>query len=445
MLDPRTAAAESSTVASEAAPNARRYYLLALLTLLNLLLVLDKIVLSILIEPIRAEFGLSDGQLGALMGLVYAIFMGAAGLPLGMLADRMNRRNLAAICVAGWSAMTLACAAAQNLWHLLLARIGVGVGEAGGGPTSMSMIADSFEPRRRATAMAVFATGTQLAALVNLTFATQIAHNYGWRMTLVAAALPGFALALLLVFTVREPARGMADRSRGTEPAPPLRETLAYIWQQRSLRHLLAGATLCYVVIAGMGSWHFSFLVRSHNLHLHEVGPIIGIGIAALGLTSNLISGTLSDFLGARDERYRTLLIGFGALATLFIGCWSILTESANGALAGVVIFAAAVVFWFPTVAALSQSLVTLRMRSTVAGLLFVLSNLIGYGIGPILIGTVSDLLAPAFGEHSLRYAMLGVLMLVAWAAVHFFLASRDLRKNLSSALDALPRSESQG
>ena len=434
MSNSNSAAADRSDAAPAEVSAARRYYLLALLTLLNLLLVLDKIVLSVLIEPIRAEFGLSDGQLGALMGLVYAIFMGVAGLPLGMLADRMNRRNLAAICVSAWSAMTLACAAAQNMWHLLLARIGVGVGEAGGGPVALSMIADSFEPRRRATAMAVFATGTQLAALINLTFATQIAHAYGWRMTLVAAALPGFALALLLVLTAHEPVRGIADRKRSADQAPPLRETLGHIWRQRSLRHLLIGATLCYVVVAGMGSWHFSFLVRSHDLHLHEVGPVIGIGIAVLGMTSNLISGTLSDFLGSRDERNRTRLIGCAAVATLGIGTWSVLTTNPNAALVGVVVFAAAVLFWFPTVAALSQSLVAPRMRATVAGLLFVLSNLVGYGIGPILVGTISDLLAPALGEHSLRYAMMCVLSLTAWAAVHFFLAGRDLRTNLSTA-----------
>jgi MFS family permease len=299
------------------------------------------------------------------------------------------------------------------------------------------MIADTFEPRRRATAMAVFATGTQLAALVNLTFATQIAHNYGWRMTLVAAALPGFALALLLVTTVREPQRGLADRARASESASPLKETLAYVWQQRSLRHLLIGATLCYIVVAGMGSWHFSFLVRSHELHLHEVGPIIGLGIAALGIASNLSSGILSDFLGTRDERYRTRLIGTAALITLGIGSWSILTRNPHGALAGVVVFAVAVMFWFPTVAALTQGLVGPRMRSTIAGLLFLLSNLIGYGIGPLLIGGLSDVLAPTFGEHSLRYAMIAVLGLLGWAAVHFFLSGRDLRKNLATALAA--------
>jgi len=416
----------------------RRYYLLLLLALLNVLLVLDKIVLSVLIEPIRAEFGLSDVQLGALMGLVYAIFMGSAGLPLGVLADRSNRRNLAAISVAAWSAMTMACAGAQNLWHLILARIGVGIGEAGGGPAAVSMIADSFEPRRRATAMSVFASGTQVAALVNLTFATYIAHVYGWRMALIAVAVPGFVLALLLVFTTREPERGRADASRKAQPAPPLRKTLAYIWQQRSLRHLLIGATLCYVVVAGMGSWHFTFLVRSHGLKLHEVGPMLGVGIAALGIFANVSSGALSDYLGARDDRYRTWLISIGALAALAIGSWSTLTRSSNGALAGVVVFAATVMFWFPTVAALSQSLVEVRMRSTIAGLLFLLSNLIGYGIGPLLIGALSDVLAPRFQEESLRMAMLCLLGLIGWGALHFFLASRELKSNLSIAKQEL-------
>lgn len=414
---------------------ARRYYLLFLLALLNVLLVLDKIVLSVLIEPIRAEFGLSDGQLGALMGLVYAIFMGTAGLPLGMLADRTNRRNLAAICVAGWSAMTLACAAAQNMWHLILARIGVGIGEAGGGPAAVSMIADTFEPRRRATAMAVFASGTQVAALVNLTYATYIAHLYGWRMALVAVAVPGFVLALLMVLTTREPARGLADvRGPGKEAAPTLRETITYIWRQRSLRHLLVGATLCYIVVAGMGSWHFTFLIRSHGMRLHEVGPVLGLGIAGLGILSNMFSGALSDYLGARDERYRTWLISAGAVFALAIGCWSILTNYPNGALVGVVAFAATVMFWFPTVAALTQSLVEVRMRSTIAGLLFLLSNLIGYGIGPLLVGALSDVLLPSFGSESLRVAMLSLLSLFALGALHFLLASRDLRANLEGA-----------
>jgi MFS family permease len=318
---------------------------------------------------------------------------------------------------------------------LILARIGVGIGEAGGGPAAVSMIADTFEPRRRATAMAVFASGTQVAALVNLTYATYVAHVYGWRMALVAVAVPGFVLALLIVLTTREPARGLADvRRSGAQAAPPLRETISYIWRQRSLRHLLLGATLCYIVVAGMGSWHFTFLIRSHGLRLHEVGPVLGLGIAGLGILSNMFSGALSDYLGARDERYRTWLISAGAVFALAIGCWSILTNSPNAALVGVVAFAATVMFWFPTVAALTQSLVEVRMRSTIAGLLFLLSNLVGYGIGPLLIGALSDALLPSFGSESLRVAMLSLLSLFALGALHFLLASRDLRANLEGA-----------
>lgn len=410
----------------------RRWYLLGLLTSLNCLLVLDKIVLSILIEPIRAEFGLSDSQLGAVMGLVYAVFMGVAGLPMGMLADRISRRVLAAACVAAWSAMTLVCAAAQNLWQLVAGRIGVGIGEAGGGPASVSMLADAFDSQRRATAMAVFATGTQLAALVNLTLATQINHAHGWRLTLVAAALPGFFVAALLLFTAPEPRRGQSERQASNAPAPPTRESLRAFWAQRSLRQLMFGATLCYVVIAGMGSWHFSFLIRSHSLKLHEIGPYLGVGIAVVGLLANVGAGVLSDQLGAHDERWRTRALAIGAVLSMVIGCGSLVTTSPTFAIALVIAFASTVMFWFPTVAALSQSLVEVRARSTVAGLLFLLSNLIGYGLGPFVVGALSDLLAPRLGADSLRYAMLSLLLLIGWAGVHFLLAERSLRTDLA-------------
>jgi predicted MFS family arabinose efflux permease len=391
--------------------------------------VLDKIVLTVLIEPIRKEFDLSDSQIGALMGFVYAISMGAAALPMGILADRINRRNLAATCLAAWSAMTALCAIAQNGFQLLLGRIGVGIGEAGGGPAAISMIADTFERRRRATAMAIFATGTQIAALINLTLVTHIEHTLGWRAALIAVAAPGLLVALLLRVTIREPSRGAADKSAQSGARSSIRETLDVVWRQHSLRHLLLGATLSYIVVAGMGSWHFSFLVRSHGLVLHEIGPWLGVGIAVCGFASNLTAGVLSDHLGARDERFRAWLIAASSLATSVIGAWSVLTLNSTEALIGVIIFAATV--WFPTVAALVQSLVEPRMRSTIAGVLFLLSNLIGYGLGPIAVGALGDALSPTFGPNALRYAMFATLSLAVWAAMHFFQAGRKLREEL--------------
>lgn len=408
-----------------------RFYLLGLLTTLNCLLVLDKIVLSILIEPIRAEFGLSDTQLGALMGLVYAVFMGTAGLPMGMLADRMSRKLLASICLAAWSAMTLVTAAAQNLWHLIACRIGVGIGEAGGGPASISMLADAFDSRRRATAMSIFATGTQLAALLNLTVVTQVSHVLGWRMALVVTAVPGFVVAALLHWTTREPVRAGTER-RSPIPEPlPLRAALGRIWEQRSLRHLLAATALCYIVVAGMGSWHFSFLVRIHSLSLHEIGPILGIGMALMGVVSNVGAGVLSDRLGAHDERWRTRALSIGAAMIAAIGYGSLLTPVPRMAVALVILFGASVVFWFPTVASLSQDLVEPRLRSTVAGVLFLLANLVGYGLGPLLVGALSDLFAARQGEEALRYALVIVLSLLVWASLHFLRAGRCLRADL--------------
>lgn len=422
-----------------------RGYILALLLLLNILLVLDKIVLNTLVEPIRQEFGLSDTQIGAVMGLVYAIFMGIAGLPLGMLADRTNRRNLVAACLAAWSLMTAACGMAQNLTQLILARIGVGIGEAGGGPGALSIIADLFEPKRRARAMAVFGMGTQLAALVNLTIMTQVTHHWGWRVTLFAASVPGILLSLTMLFSMKEPQRGGSDGISARQKAPPLGETLRFIAGQKSLVHLLIGATLSYVIIGGMGSWHFTFLVRSHGLKLHEVGPLLGLSIAVLGVIANLSSGFLSDLFGARDERYRAWLIAGGAAAAVAVGAFSLLASTAFGALASVAAFAAIGTFWFAATAAMIQGLVEVRMRSTLAGLLFLLSNLIGYGLGPMLIGAVSDVLRPQFGEDALRYAMLMVVAVNGWAALHFALAAPSLKRDIEKARGADGRSVEGG
>jgi len=349
-----------------------------------------------------------------------------------MLADRISRRLLAAVCLVAWSAMTLLTASAQNLWHLIACRIGVGVGEAGGGPASISLLAEAFDSRRRATAMSVFATGTQLAALLNLTVVTQISHAYGWRMALVATAVPGFIIAALLQWTTRDPQRGRAEQA-SVHPAPlPLRAALRLIWQQQSLRHLLAATALCYIVVAGMGSWHFSFLVRIHSLELHEIGPLLGVGMALVGVVSNVGAGVLSDRLGAHDERWRTRSLAMGAALIAVIGYASLLTPDPRVAVVLVIVFGASVVFWFPTVAALSQSLVEARVRSTVAGMLFLLANLVGYGLGPLLIGGLSDMLAAGHGRESLRYALATVLSLLVWASLHFLLAGRSLRADLA-------------
>jgi predicted MFS family arabinose efflux permease len=412
----------------------RRNYSLFLLLMLNTLLLLDKIVFVILLEPIKHEFALSDVQLGVLTGLVYALLMGICGLPFGIYADRTNRRNLAAGCLAFWSALTALCGLAQNFWQLLLARTGVGIGEAGGGPAALSIIADLFEHKKRATAMAIFALGSPLAALINLTVGTHLSHSYGWRATLLAASIPGIVLALVLLFTMREPVRGASDHKARARQAAPLRETLAFIGQQKALLHLLTAVLLSYVTLAGASSWTFSFLVRSHHVKLNEVGAQLGVAIFVAGIAGNYLSGILADFLGQRDERWRLWIIGGGALLSVLLGFGWIWSEGWTATLLLVACFAAASTFWFAPAVGLCLSLVEIRMRATISGILFLIANMIGYGLGPILVGKMSDLFAPAFGADSLRMALSCIVMVNLGAALHFFLAGRAVRANLARA-----------
>jgi predicted MFS family arabinose efflux permease len=414
-----------------------RWYFLFLLMTLNLMLIWDKVILTTLFEPIRREFNVSDSELGIIGGTVYAIFMGVAGLPLGILADRVNRRNLAAGCLLFWSAATAACGMAQNLPQLVMARLCVGVGEAGGGPSAISIIADLFERRRRATAMALFMFGASLAGLTNLTVTSAVSHDHGWRAALLVASVPGVVIALLLLLTVREPARGLSDHIVAPPKAPPLRETLRFIASQRSLMLVLLGSTLSYVTIAGMSSWTFSFIVRVHGVALKEIAFPLGIGFVCGGLIGNSLGGWLVDRMAQRDERWRLWIIAIGALCSVAVGATSVLVEDIRLFIVLTAAFAGLSIFWFGSASSLSQSLVEVRMRSTVGGIFFLLSNMVGYGLGPVIVGALSDMLQPSFGEQSLRYAMFGMVFVNCTAALAFYLASRTLRGDLTRAADA--------
>lgn len=407
---------------------------LGLLYLLNTLLVLDKIIFTILLEPIKNEFRLNDMQLGLLAGTVYALCMGLASLPLGIAADRLSRRGLAASCLAIWSAMTAVCGLAQTFVTLLLGRIGVGLGEAGGGPAALSIISDLYAHRRRATAMAIFSLGTPTAALINLTVNAQIAHAFGWRATLLIAAAPGLVLALVLWLCMAEPKRGTADQRAVAAKAPPLLETVRFIWSQKSLVHLLIGAMIAYIVLAGVSSWNFSYLVRIHNANLHEIGPYLGLGISSAGLIGLYLTGRLADFLAERDERWRCWIMAITILGSVGFGFIVFTTPSLWMAIACTAGLAACATLWLAPGYALTQSLVGVRMRGTIAAIVFLIANLVGYGIGPLAVGVLSDLFAGAGAANSLQIAILCVLTANFWAASHFLMAARCVRDDLGRA-----------
>lgn len=411
----------------------RAGWTLFLLYLLNTLLVLDKIVFTVLLEPIKREFGLSDFSLGLLTGAGYAVCLGIASLPLGLLVDRGNRRNIAAVCLAFWSGMTALCGMATSFPTLLAARLGVGLGEAGGGPASLSMIADLFEHRRRATAMAIFSLGSPTAALINLTINTQVAHAYGWRAALLANSVPGLLLALALWLMIREPERETSVSSASVEKNG-LRATYAYIARTRSLRLVLGGGAIAYTVVAGMSAFNFSFLVRVHHIDLHTMGPVLGIAIAAAGMFGLFFSGRFADLLAQRDERWRVWIMALTTFASIPFGLGAFLSSSVGVSIACTAGLAATVTLWLAPGYALSQSLAPERMRGTIGAILFLLANVFGFGLGPPLIGLLSDFYARIGVAEPLGTALITGLGANALAGMLFLFAARHLRTDLVAA-----------
>jgi MFS family permease len=420
---------------------ARSHYTLLILTLAYSCNAFDRGILGILLEPIRKEYGLTDSELGLLSGLAFAIFYSISSLPLGILADRVNRRNLMAICLAVWSGMTAVCASTRSLLQLLLARIGVGFSEAGGGPAAMSMIADLYPPERRATAISIFYLASPVGAFLSFAAGGAIAARYGWRSAFLLAGLPGLVLAIIMFLTIKEPIRGRSDHATGQAPgqAPQLSTAamFRFFWSQRSLAYVVIGMTVQIFVLSGVSSWIASFFVRDHGYGIGRIGPILGIIIGGSSLVGTLAGGLIVDRLARRDERWRcwTLAIASGMTAPVLIATFVL-----PGRYASLGAFACATLFnsvWYGPGFGLCQSLVGARMRGTIAAVMYFCSNLIGYGLGIQSIGLLSDFFAHHLGNQALRGAMLVVSTADILAALFFLLAAPRLQQDLSRAAQA--------
>jgi predicted MFS family arabinose efflux permease len=280
---------------------ARRWYVLLMLTLGYALSIADRFVMSTLIEPIKADLGLSDSSIGFLTGSSLAFFYVTAGLPLATLADRTNRRTMIALALGAWSVMTTLCGFAQNYWQLLLARIGVGVGEAGGTPPSASLLSDYFAPRRRALALSVFSVGASLGSMMGSS-AGYASDAWGWRAAFFVLGAPGIAVALLVAITIREPERGRLDDTPVTARTT-LRDTLRFTRAQPALLHTWIGATVYTLWSWGLMWWTPSFLVRSHHMTLGDAGGALSLMHGIGGTAVLLITMMLMGPLGKRDPR----------------------------------------------------------------------------------------------------------------------------------------------
>jgi predicted MFS family arabinose efflux permease len=414
-----------------------RYYALALLTVGYSFNFIDRQLLAILQEAIKVDLVLSDSQLGLLTGFAFAVFYVTAGIPIARWADHSNRRNIISLAIFIWSFMTAISGLAQNYTQLLLARIGVGVGEAGGSPPSHSIISDIFPAEKRASAIGFYSMGVSIGIMFGFLFGGWLNEFFGWRLTFMVVGVPGIILAIIIRKTLAEPIRGSLEKRVVPTGAVPFGQVLAVLWSRSSFRHMAMGAALNAFAGYSMVSWGASFMIRSHHMTTGELGTwlalIIGLG-GAIGVFSG---GLLADRLGSRDKRWYVWLPAIvGVLSVPFIAA-IYMVDGAYFALSMMIIPSLFSNVYLGNIIATTHSLVGVRMRAMSSALLFFILNIVGLGAGPWSVGFLSDYLQPALGSESLRHAMLYLLPAVMfWSACHFFLASRTLRADLQAAPD---------
>jgi predicted MFS family arabinose efflux permease len=414
------------------------YYVVGVLTLAYAVNVMDRSVLAVLNESIKHEFGISDKMLGLLGGPSFALFYSTLGLPIAALADRTSRRSVLAACAALWSGATALCGVAANFWYLVLGRIGTAVGEAGGTPPSHALISDYFPVRERGTALSLYALGVPLGAVLGNALGGWGNGHFGWRYTFILVGLPGLLVAALVRFTVREPKRGSSDGIPATAAAgetPSLWAALGYLLRRPSFRHMGIAAGLHSLVWYSGSTLNASFLQRSHGMTSGQAGFWLAI-FSATAAIGTLLGGYLGDKLSIwrGDRRWYMWVPGYATLAMLPFQFSSYLAGSLWVVVPSFILMLILGSMFFGPSFALSQGLATLRTRAVATSLTLFVQTLIGLGIGPFLAGAISDYLHPTFGADSLRYGLVTVGVINAWAAVHYFWGSRTLRQDMELA-----------
>lgn len=438
--DAKAAAAAARAAAETEASNAAysggyKWYALGILTTVYIFNFIDRQILVILQESIKVDLGLSDTQLGLLSGISFAIFYVTLGIPIARYADSANRRNVVSLAIATWSFMTALSGVAQNYWQLLLARIGVAVGEAGGSPPAHSMISDIFPLQQRATALSIYSMGINFGVLFGFVIGGWVNDWLGWRWVFIVIGIPGIIWALVVRFTLHEPSRGWSEKVVTVADAPPMKNVLQLLWSRKSFRHLSIAAGLHAFVGYGVGQWIASFFIRNYELTTTgEIATWLGLISGTAGAGGTFLGGYLCDKLGVRDRRWYVWL---PALATLAAVPFSLAVYMLNAYYLALLVYTVPVflgaMYLGPTIA-MTHGIVSLRMRALASSILFFVLNLIGLGLGPLLTGMISDLLVPAFGDESLRFALIIVVLVYVWSTFHYMMAARTLREDLDDA-----------
>jgi len=426
---------EGATPAGGVFSPAYRWYALSLLVVVYVFNFIDRSILGILVQPIKEDLGASDTAMGFLGGIAFAIFYTFVGIPIARLADTGSRINVLTVSLALWSGATALCGLALNFWHLLAARIGVAVGEAGGSPPSHSMISDMFPPERRATALAIYALGIPIGTMLGNLGGGWINEAFDWRTAFMVVGVPGVVLALFLRLTLKEPPRGGAE-GIALQPgqAPPVTEVFRYLWARRSFRYLTLGGSLHAFVGYGIGYWIPAMYARSHGMGTGEMGTaLFYLGFASIAGT--FLGGYMGDRLGVRDVRWYVWLPGLATLLSLPFTAFGYLWHDPHTALWVLSVHYFLGAYYLGPTFSMTQGMVGLRMRALAASISLFILNIIGMGLGPQFTGMLSDLLHATtdLGSESLRWALVVSLVFNLVSAVLYLKSSRTLADDLEA------------
>ena len=415
-------------------PVARRYamFMLAVVYMFNFI---DRQILSILLPAIRDEFQVGDTVLGLLAGTAFALFYVALGVPIARLADRVNRRNLVAAAVAVWSAMTALSGLAANVWYLALARVGVGIGEAGCSPPAHSMIADYYPPEKRSSAMGFYTLGISTGVMLAYLAGGWVAQNIGWREAFYIVGVPGLLLALIVRFTVAEPVRGASENRQDSGHQPTMISVMHFLLARRSFLFIAVAAGLSSFVGYAVINFLPSFIVRSFEMEIASLGLWLGIIYGFAGGFGFFMGGYIADHIGRDGHRKALSFIAISMLITGVFYVTVFLTSSPVWCLLLYILPAATANVYLAPVLSQTQSLVSLRMRSVASSLVLLVINIIGLAMGPPVTGMISDALEPAYGTESMRYSLLLVtVVILPIAAWCYFQAGKSIDSDLERA-----------
>ncbi len=418
----------SGTLNKDEVSNRYRNYVLMMLTVVYIFNFVDRQVLIILQESIKKELHLSDTQLGLLSGFSFAVFYVTLGIPIARFADKSNRKNTVVMSLGLWSIMTACSGLARNFIQLLLARIGVGVGEAGGSPPAHAMISDYFPPEKRSTALSVYSTGIYFGVLIGFLMGGFLNQHLGWRSAFFAVGIPGIIFSLLFYATVKEPKKGATDSGLITaNKSHSFGEALKMLYSSKTFVFLSLAAALNVFCIYGLINWAPSFMARLHGMKNSEIGASLGLIYGIGGALGSFAGGFLTDRLGKKDKRWYLKVPAYAIVITIPAATGALFFHNTLFSLSCLALCASLQSVYLGPSLAVAHSLVPASMRALTSSIFFLVINLIGLGFGPLIVGIISDLLTPALGVESLRWALSIIIMMSFASAILFFGTAKKL------------------